>query len=361
MPKAEDIEFTLFLPLLNDVITWAGFASSIVGQYTMPVRQGVLDDSLPDPHTLRKAFVPGRKLRRDVLLKFHAIDDTLTRATGAVQYASAGEEPHGPVFSYWSQWFDFALRGDNIIPIIELPFTRRYLAKVALEERDLMKSMLEQSPGGRVQVLLNHSFVRRLCTSEELVVEPLKQAVCKSPKLLQKNHLFRRWKAHCRVSVLMDILAAADLEFCDGFKDHSAFSGRDISFFAPILPTGNRYTSPVWRLLKRWRDFVSDKSWGQFAERLAGYADPENTRTSISRWKKGTVIPNVDTFQAFLRDHIPHADVRRTARIRMHMAVLMANLYKDVLKIAPKTTHSERLLMFATFKRHRARHQRSGG
>src|SRR5207249_11076444 len=113
---------------------------------------------------------------------------------------------------------------------------------------------------------------------------------------LNHNTTFLRWLTHCRVSLLMDILALADIEYSQNHilsESATAQKLRSVSMVAPILPRfrDKKLMLPIPLLLERLKEGKRIRLWKQLAVYIHGVDKPEEKCRVLRRWRSGKRVP----------------------------------------------------------------------
>jgi hypothetical protein len=269
----------------------------------------------------------------------------------------------------WWEWRELADLIDNGRAADFLPRTTHYFRKLALWEKKTAEEIESCKPDyeqGLVR-LIDNQFVKMLCPeiSPKTIlrdVPPLRtleDVVC----FRDRSRLFKEWLIHCRVSLLMDLLAHADIEYC---KMHILPKGsttqelRSTSPVVGILPTtrGNKLVLPISLLFERWFELSKLPSWRQFAKNIPGNTELNEKSKILRRWRNGSHIPSEYSIQGFLANWLKREDERDLGLLRFRIARFLTKLYQSLQKALPDTDDEQRVQMFWSFHRHRKRHLR---
>jgi len=267
----------------------------------------------------------------------------------------------------WHEWLNLADYADDNLPAEFLPRTRDYVRKLALQERKVVRDLAGCRDCKQAAArLVNNPFTCRLCPeipAKNVIRQIPVMRTKKDMRLLNKNKIFRRWLTHCRISLLMDILALADIEFC---KNHILPESatvqrlRSASMVAPILPSirYNKSELPLPLLFERFRQ-GKQISWRKLARYIGGRTALQEKWRMLKRWRSGKRRTSDYSIQRFLSNLLQHEseEFRAVALLRYRIALLLTNLHARVKKLRT-VTRAQRLQMFHTFHKHRERHFR---
>ncbi|HEY5909212.1 MAG TPA: hypothetical protein VJA21_01265 [Verrucomicrobiae bacterium] len=256
----------------------------------------------------------------------------------------------------WEIWRGLGDYQDNNFPATCLPRTRQLLKDLAAQEGVVVDGFFARLPhiSAATCYLLTSPLAVLLAAPCEVRIGPL----LKSAKKLRtpqdflafrtQDERFRYWQAHCVVSLIMRILAQADVEISRELK-----SGRSI--VAPILPAirNGKLHLPIRLLLERWANLLN-VSYKKMSAQGKGRLDEEDSRRKLESWLNNEHTPSIESIRILLEGIVPNQQEREWAVKRYRIALLLTHLF-EVLQLAlPHVGVAERISLFVTFHRHRS-------
>ena len=358
----------LFLPI-QKVFESAGAPKGAAAQFKWLVREILHIDRLPmTDKTLRKALSSQTHTPR-TSTKLADLNEQIAKGLGMKSLiADVPSEVVGTRLC-WHEWLHLANCNADNLPADFLPHTRDYIRKLALYERQIVQALAGCGPDCERAVvrLINNRLTRKLCTEipAKTVIRQIRDMRTKEDYLrfLPKHSLFLRWLTHCRISLLMDILALADIEYYKTYllpENATAQKLHSVSMVAPILPgmRDGKLALPIPLLFERFKNGKRIPSWILLARYIGGCTSLRAKYEMLKRWRRGKPIPSVDTIKCFLDNLIQHERLRADALRRYRVALLLTNLHAGVKRTLPEVYDDQRLQMFHTFHGHRRRHLR---
>ena len=333
------------------VLGWMGQFPSAASQAIYMRKQVGL--RFPSDKTLR-TLEHRRRLTRKTEEKLAALERKVVETFGAKSSIPlTGDAIRN--LSNWEEWFRFADYSDVNLPKDFLPKTRRHIRLLARKEENMVQGFLRAGPDlvASTVYLLQNPFARMLCAEGELPTGGIIRAAKELKgtrdfgRFYAENPDLRHWHGHCVVSLLMSILAAANLE-----ASHAHKTTRSV--IEPMLPIAEKgkVVRPVVRLLKRWRS-IKGKSVKAMSALCKGDEDEEDARRKWESWETEECCPLIGSIQTVLSKIAPNQRERALGEVRFQTALLLDGLYRLTEAKLPQIGMEERLRMFQTFGRHR--------
>jgi len=356
-----------FLPF-EQVTDWAGLPKGTAARYRWLATKLELDRKLQmDEKTLRKAVRGLGKVSKRTQKELVDLQMAIASKLGAVwPPANPPDEVLG-ITLRWHEWDGFARYEDANLPGCFLPATRNFIRCRAMAEREVAVS-IAAAPDVRsaVVALVDNPLARVLCPEigPTRLLHDLEQPTNQGDleRFGAANPLLKRWRVHCMVSLLMEILAHADIEFCrEHLLPENACTEELVrnSMILRILPTiaNGTLIRPIPALLECWSE--SATSYRKLALMIPGASKKEKANM-FKRWRKGKHIPIGHSIEGFLHNLIPNEHGCQIALLRYRIALLLHGLYIAVENALPGTSDQDRVRMFQTFVQHRLKHISTG-
>jgi hypothetical protein len=210
--------------------------------------------------------------------------------------------------------------------------------------------------------MVDNELAHRLCPHippcEILNALPKMKSRSDLERFRVSNPHFKEWYMHCVISLLMNILASADLEF---MQNHVLEEGaprwelEQRSVVLRILPqvVDGKLELPIPTLLKLWQEVFKFPSVRQIAANIPKVKDLNEKARMWRRWLRGKHLPSAKKVQGILENLVKHEGVRELAFRRYQIALLLTQLYRSLKKAWPESTVEDRVRLFQTFSEHR--------
>ena len=355
-----------FLPF-ELVAEWAGAPKGLAASNRwLAATLGLAFPSMDDK-TLRNALKSPEGASKRTRSKLASLDNAITSKLGIAWPPTVVPEEAVGTTLRWPEWEAFTGRGDGNPAINVLPETRKTIQRLAIAERDVARC-IAAAPDlqSAVVSLVDNPLARLLCsdnTAATILQHLPKLKSVSDLKEFASDPVFKRWQVHCVVSLLMNILAKADLEYCKDYIPLKGASSEPLerSMVLRILPRVSAETAilPLPALLQCWYESGKSKgkgfSYRQMAKMIPGPTNTENKAKMLRLWRQGKHIPDKHGIEGIIKGLIPeHESDRQVARVRYHIAQLLHRLYRSVEQAWPGSTVRERVRLFQTFVQHRS-------